>query len=268
VSVATMRELLEAGVHFGHYTRRWHPKMRRYIFTERNGIHIIDLAKTVAALDRAGEAVKETVAQGGTVLFIGTKKQAADTVRATAESVNMPYVTHRWLGGMLTNWSTMRQRVRHLLDMEARRDRGEFSMLPKKEALLLQREIDKLNLRLSGIKSMNDLPNLLFVVDTHREDIAVDEARKLRIPVVGMVDTNADPDLVEFPIPANDDAIRSIKLIAEKVASCVTEGMTLRESAFVERMTASEAEAVDTSQRVFDPFEDEHDEDEDEADAD
>lgn len=265
MSVASMRELLEAGVHFGHYTRRWHPKMRRYIFTERNGIHIIDLAKTVAALDRAGEAITETVAQGGTVLFIGTKKQAADTVRTTAESVNMPYVTHRWLGGMLTNWATMRQRVRHLLDMEARRDRGEFAMLPKKEVLLLQREIDKLNLRLSGIKNMNDLPNLLFVVDTHREDIAVGEANKLKIPVVGMVDTNADPDRVDFPIPANDDAIRSIKLIAEKVAACVTEGMTLRESAFVERMTASEAEAVDTSQRVFDPFEDEADVDDDET---
>jgi small subunit ribosomal protein S2 len=250
-----MRELLEAGVHFGHYTRRWHPKMRRYIFTERNGIHIIDLAKTVSALDRAGEAVKDTVAQGGTVLFVGTKKQAADTVRATAESVNMPYVTHRWLGGMLTNWSTMRQRVKHLLDLEARRDRGEFSMLPKKEVLLLEREIEKLNLRLSGIKSMTDLPDALFVVDTHREDIAVGEANKLAIPVVGMVDTNADPDVVDFPIPANDDAIRSIKLISEKIASCVTEGMTLRESAFVERMTASEAEAVDTSQRVFDPFE-------------
>ncbi len=257
MSIASMRELLEAGVHFGHYTRRWHPKMRRYIFTERNGIHIIDLAQTVAALDRACNAMRDVVAQGGVVLFVGTKKQAAETVRTAAERVNMPYVTFRWLGGMLTNWDTMRQRVKYLLDLEARRDRGEFAMLPKKEALLLEREITKLNQRLGGIKAMSALPDMLFIIDTHRESIAVSEANKLGIKVAGMVDTNSDPDLVDFVIPANDDAIRAIKLIADKVADSVQEGMTMRESAFVEEMTASEAEAVDTSQRVFDPFEEE-----------
>jgi small subunit ribosomal protein S2 len=258
MSVASMRELLEAGVHFGHYTRRWHPKMRRYIFTERNGIHIIDLAQTVDALDAAGDIIKDTIAQGGVLLFVGTKKQASDAVRNAAERVNMPYVTYRWLGGMLTNWRTMRQRVKYLLDLEARRDRGEFSMLPKKEALLLEREIQKLELRLGGIKAMTDLPDLLFIVDTHREDIAVKEANTLGLPIIGMVDTNSDPDPVDFPIPANDDAIRSIKLITEKIADCIQEGLTLRESSFVEEMTAGEA--IDTSQRVFDPFEDESNE--------
>jgi small subunit ribosomal protein S2 len=258
-----MRELLEAGVHFGHYTRRWHPKMRRFIFTERNGIHIIDLAQTVAALDKAGERVRDTVAQGGVVLFVGTKKQAADAVRQAAERVNMPFVTYRWLGGMLTNWRTMRQRVKHLLDLEARRDRGEFAMLPKKEALLLQREIDKLNLRLGGIKAMTDLPDLLCVVDTHREDIAVKEANSLRIPIVGMVDTNSDPDLIDFVIPANDDAIRSIKLVTDKIATCIQEGLDMRDSAFVAEMTAADVDIV-TSQRVFDPFEEDTELDEDE----
>ncbi|MFQ5459770.1 MAG: 30S ribosomal protein S2 [Anaerolineae bacterium] len=203
------------------------------------------------------EHCRDVVAQGGVVLFVGTKKQAAETVRTAAERVNMPYVTFRWLGGMLTNWDTMRQRVKYLLDLEARRDRGEFAMLPKKEALLLEREITKLNQRLGGIKAMTTLPDMLFIVDTHRESIAVSEANKLGIKVAGMVDTNSDPDLVDFVIPANDDAIRAIKLIADKVANGVQDGMTMRESAFVEEMTASEAEAVDTSQRVFDPFEEE-----------
>lgn len=257
MTVATMKELLEAGVHFGHYARRWNPKMRPYIFTERNGIHILDLAQTVTALQRATEAVRDTVAQGGTVLFVGTKKQAADTIRQAAERVGMPYVTHRWLGGMLTNWTTMRQRVAYLQDLENRRDRGEFAMLPKKEALGKEREIEDLNRRLGGIRRMTDLPSMLYIVDTRREYLAVAEAKRLGIPIVAMVDTNCDPEPIDYVIPANDDAIRALKLITDKIADAVAEGLLMRQSAFVAEATAGELESVDTSQRVFDPFEDE-----------
>jgi small subunit ribosomal protein S2 len=256
MSVASMKELLEAGVHFGHYTRRWNPKMRPYIFTERNGIHIIDLAQTVEALDRAVLYVRERVAKGGTVLFVGTKKQATDTIKQAAERVGMPYVTDRWLGGMLTNWTTIRQRVNHLMELERRRDRGEFAMLTKREALLLEREIEKLNRRLGGIKNLADLPDVLYIVDTRREDIAVKEARTLGIPIVAMVDTNCDPDPVNYVIPSNDDAIRALKLITDKVADAIQEGLHERQVGFVDEVTSAE-EAVDTSQRVFDPFEDE-----------
>jgi small subunit ribosomal protein S2 len=256
MSVASMKELLEAGVHFGHYTRRWNPKMRRFIFTERNGIHILDLAQTVDALDKAVVAVRDNVGRGGTVLFVGTKKQATETIRTAAERVGMPYVTDRWLGGMLTNWTTMRQRVNHLLDLERRRDRGEFGMLPKREVLLLEREIAKLNRRVGGIKGMNDLPDMLYIVDTRREDIAVKEARTLGIPIFAMVDTNCDPDPIDFVIPSNDDAIRALKLITDKVADAVQEGLHQRQAAFVDEVTSQES-AVDTTQRVFDPFEDE-----------
>ncbi len=268
MTMAVMKELLEAGVHFGHYTRRWNPKMRPYIFTERNGIHIIDLAQTVAALDRAREVVRDTAAKDGTVLFVGTKKQAADAIHQAAERSGMPYVTYRWLGGMLTNWQTMRQRVNYLLDLEGRRDRGEFAMLTKKEALLLEREIEKLNRRLGGIKTMHDLPNLLYVVDTRREEIAVKEAKKLGIPIVAMVDTNCDPDLIDYVIPSNDDAIRALKLITQKIADAVQEGQLMRQSAFVEEVMGVEAEEVDTTQRVFDPFEDEEKSEGTEASAD
>ncbi len=226
MSVASMKELLEAGVHFGHYTRRWNPKMRPYIFTERNGIHIIDLAQTVEAIDRATRFVRDTVAKGGTVLFVGTKKQATETIRQAAEGVGMPYVTDRWLGGMLTNCTTIRQRVDHLLELERRRDRGEFAMLPKHEVLLLEREIEKLNRRLGGIKTMGGLPDVLYVVDTRREEIAVREAKSLGIPIVAMVDTNCDPDPVTFVIPSNDDAIRALKVITDKMAEAVDEGST------------------------------------------
>lgn len=256
MSVASMKELLEAGVHFGHYTRRWNPKMRPYIFTERNGIHIIDLAQTVEALDRAVLYVRERVAKGGTVLFVGTKKQATDTIKQAAERVGMPYVTDRWLGGMLTNWTTIRQRVNHLMELERRRDRGEFAMLTKREALLLEREIEKLNRRLGGIKNLADLPDVLYIVDTRREDIAVKEARTLGIPIVAMVDTNCDPDPVNYVIPSNDDAIRALKLITDKVADAIQEGLHERQVGFVDEVTSTE-EAIDTSQRVFDPFEDE-----------
>jgi small subunit ribosomal protein S2 len=256
MSVASMKELLEAGVHFGHYTRRWNPKMRPYIFTERNGIHIIDLAQTVEALDKAVDYVRERVAKGGTVLFVGTKKQAAETIRQAAERVGMPYITDRWLGGMLTNWTTIRQRVNYLIELERRRDRGEFAMLPKREVLLLEREIEKLNRRLGGIKNLAELPEVLYIVDTRREEIAVKEANTLRIPIVAMVDTNCDPDPVDYVIPSNDDAIRALKLITDKVADAVQEGLHERQAAFVDEVVGTE-EAVDTSQRVFDPFEDE-----------
>ena len=250
-----MKELLEAGVHFGHYTRRWNPKMRPYIFTERNGIHILDLAQTVEALDRAGAALRDCIAHGGTVLFVGTKKQAIDTVHQGAERVNMPYVTYRWLGGMLTNWQTMRQRVTYLLELEGRHDRGEFSMLPKKEALLLEREIEKLNRRLGGIKTMTDRPDMLYIIDTRREEIAVQEANKLGIPIVAIVDTNCDPDPIQYVIPSNDDAIRALKLITDRVASAIEEGMALRHQTLVDQIMDEAVDTVDTSQRVFDPFE-------------
>lgn len=251
-----MKELLEAGVHFGHYTRRWNPKMRPYIFTERNGIHIIDLAQTARALNRACDAVRDTVAKGGTVLYVGTKKQGADNLRLAAERVNMPYVTHRWLGGMLTNWTTMRQRTNYLLDLEGRRERGEFALLPKREGLLLDREIEKLNRRLGGIKHMTGLPDLVFIIDTLREDIAVKEANSLGVPVVAIVDTNCNPDPIQYVIPSNDDAIRALKLIIDKVTAAIEEGMTQRESTMVDLMRTGDEVAVDTSQRVFDPDED------------
>jgi small subunit ribosomal protein S2 len=258
-----MRELLEAGVHFGHYTRRWNPKMRPYIFTERNGIHIIDLAQTVRALEQTSEMIRETVARGGTILFVGTKKQAAENVREAAERVNMPYVNHRWLGGMLTNWKTMRQRVSYLLDLEARRDRGEFAMLTKKEQLLLEREINKLNKRLGGIKGLAEPPDLIFIVDTLREVIAVKEANLLDIPIVAVVDTNCDPDPIQYVIPSNDDAIRALKLMIDKIATAVEEGLLERESSRTDAMMeGAEGGDVDTSQRVFDPNDASNDEEE------
>jgi len=262
MSMATMKELLEAGVHFGHYTRRWNPKMRPYIFTERNGIHIIDLAQTVEALERALTAVRDTVAHGGTILFVGTKKQATDAIEQAAQRAQMPYVIDRWLGGMLTNWQTMRQRVNHLLELESRRDRGEFAMLPKKEQLLLNREIEKLNRRLGGIKDLSELPSMLFIVDTRREDIAVREANKLGVPIVAIVDTNCDPDPVQYVIPSNDDAIRALKLLTDRIADACVEGLAMRERTLVEAVMGADEGAVDTSQRVFDPFESE-DENED-----
>ena len=260
MSVATMKELLEAGVHFGHYTRRWNPKMRPYIFTERNGIHILDLAQTVTHLDRACEALKNTVARGGTVLYVGTKKQAAENLQEGADRVGMPYVIDRWLGGMLTNWQTMRGRVSYLVETEARRERGEFAMLPKREQLMMDRELTKLNKRLGGIKTLSQLPDMMFVVDTRREDLAVKEARSLKIPLVAIVDTNCDPDPINYVIPSNDDAIRALKLIIDKVTDAIQEGLMMRESVLADMIMQNAEEAVDTSQRVFDPFEDETEE--------
>ncbi|HEC21625.1 MAG TPA: 30S ribosomal protein S2 [Chloroflexi bacterium] len=224
----TMKSLLETGVHFGHRVRKWNPKMRPYIFTERNGIHIIDLHQTLKALREAYDVVREQIADGGSILFVGTKRQAQEIIAREAQRCGMPYVNQRWLGGTLTNWRTIRQRIEYLKDLEARRDRGEFDLLAKKEALNLNRKIEKLNARLGGIREMKDLPNLLFVVDVRREHTAVHEANILNIPIIAMVDTNCDPDPIDYVIPANDDAIRAIKLITGVIADAVLEGLALR----------------------------------------
>ncbi|HID85909.1 MAG TPA: 30S ribosomal protein S2 [Anaerolineae bacterium] len=240
--------------------RRWHPKMRPYIFTERNGIHIIDLQQTIAALDEVHERVRDVASEGGTVLFVGTKKQAQENLANEAMRCGMPYVNQRWLGGTLTNWRTIRQRIDYLINLEMRKERGEFDLLPKKEALTLERELAKLNRRLGGIKDMRDLPDMLFIVDTRREAIAVKEANILGIPIAAMVDTNCDPDPIDYVIPANDDAIRAIKLIASKIADAVLEGKQLWEAALVEEEMeemerVEELIPVDTTQRVFEPDE-------------
>ena len=220
----SMRQLLEAGVHFGHQTRRWNPKMRPYIFAERNGIHIIDLAQTVGRLDIALAFIRETVARGDSVLFVGTKKQAQEPVVEEATRAGQPYVTKRWLGGMLTNFVTIKKRIGLLDQLEARQQSGEFERLPKKEAARLQEELDRLDATLGGIRRMRRLPGAVFIVDPHRERIAVTEANKLEIPVVGTGDTNVDPDELDYIIPANDDAIRSIRLLCTLVADACLEG--------------------------------------------
>lgn len=265
MSVVSMKELLEAGVHFGHHTRRWNPKMRSYIFTERNGIHIIDLRQTLEAIEEAYEAVRDLASQGGAILFVGTKKQAADIIKQAATECGMPYVTHRWLGGTLTNWQTIRQRIDYLLDLERRQERGEFSLLPKKEVLQLEREMEKLNTRLGGIKDMRELPDMLFIVDTRREEIAVKEANILEIPIVAMVDTNSDPDPIDYVVPSNDDAIRTIKLITGLMAQAAKEGRLMRASAYAEEMEEEELAEVDLTQRIFEPDEGIFGEEEEEA---
>lgn len=244
----TMKQLLEAGVHFGHRTRRWNPKMRPYIFTERSGIHIIDLQQTVQALDKATETVRNTVAKGGTVLFVGTKRQAQATIEQEALRCGMPYVNQRWLGGTLTNWVTIRQRITYLLQLERRMDAGEFRNLPKKERLSLQREVEKLNRRIGGLKTMRSLPDMLFVVDTNVEELAVNEANKMRIPVIGMVDTNSNPDLITHVIPTNDDAIRAIKLLVGAIADAAEEGMRVREVEMAETGQVSREELAEMEQ--------------------
>jgi small subunit ribosomal protein S2 len=227
-TVISMKALLESGVHFGHRTNKWHPHMRPYIFTERNGIHIIDLQQTVKSINQAYNVVRDTVMEGGNVLFVGTKRQAQDTVKEEAIRCGMPYVTERWLGGILTNWSTMFQRIQELERLEKLRDTGEISRLTKKEGLLIEREIKRLEIRLSGIRNMKTLPNLLFVVDVSREETAIHEANLVNIPVIALVDTNCDPRGVDYVIPSNDDAIRAIKLLVGKVADAVLEGKGLR----------------------------------------
>ncbi|RKY62586.1 MAG: 30S ribosomal protein S2 [Candidatus Latescibacterota bacterium] len=219
-----MKELLEAGVHFGHQTRRWNPKMRPYIFMERNGIHIIDLQKTLQMLERAYQAVQEVAQSGETILFVGTKRQAKDAVREAAQACGMPYVTERWLGGTLTNFQTIRKSVAKLEELDRMSQDGTYERLPKKEVMRLEKRRAKLQTLLGGIRDMTRLPGMLYVVDTKREQIAVAEANKLEIPVVAIVDTNCDPDVIDYPIPGNDDAIRSISLITNLIAQAVREG--------------------------------------------
>ena len=226
--VVSMKALLESGVHFGHRTNKWNPKMRQYIFTERNGIHIIDLQQTVTLLEEAYNLVRNTVSQGGTILFVGTKRQAQDTVRDEAERCGMPYVNERWLGGTITNWITIQQRIFELENLERMRDSGQFDQLTKKEGLLMDREIERLDKRLHGIRTMRRIPDILFVVDVMREDTAVHEANLKNIPVIALVDTNCDPKNVDYLIPSNDDAIRSISLLVGKIADAVMEGKAIR----------------------------------------
>ncbi len=228
MAVISMKQLLETGVHFGHRTRRWNPRMARYIYTERNGVHIIDLQQTVKAMNRAYEYVRDSVAEGNQVLFVGTKRQAQETIAQEAERCGMPYVNQRWLGGTLTNWRTIRARIDYLKDLEARRDAGEFDLLTKKEALMLNREIEKLNLRLGGLRHMERLPSAVFIIDISVETTAVKEADRVGIPIIAVVDTNCDPTLVDYVIPGNDDAIRAIRLMAGKIADGVLEGTALR----------------------------------------
>ena len=224
MAVITMKKLLEAGVHFGHQTRRWNPKMAPYIFTERNGIYIIDLQKTVKMVEEAYHFIRETAANGGTVLFVGTKKQAQDAIREEAIRCGMFYVSQRWLGGMLTNFATIRSRVERLKKIEQMAEDGSFTVLPKKEVLQLEKERERLEKFLNGVKEMNRLPDALFVVDPRKERIAVAEARKLNIPIVAIVDTNCDPDEVDYVIPGNDDAIRAVRLLSATIADAVIEG--------------------------------------------
>ncbi len=222
--VVSMKNLLEAGVHFGHQTRRWNPKMKPYIFTERSGIYILDLQRTLRELEISYNFARSVATHGGSVLFVGTKKQAQEPIQSEAERSGMPYVNNRWLGGMLTNFVTMRGRVKRMEELEAMDADGRMATLPKKEQLLLHKELTKLQANLNGVRDMRELPKAIFVVDTKREDIAIHEAQRLHIPIIGLVDTNADPDDVDFVIPANDDAIRSVGLMCRVIADAVIEG--------------------------------------------
>ncbi|MBD1224192.1 30S ribosomal protein S2 [Virgibacillus halodenitrificans] len=241
MSAISMKQLLEAGVHFGHQTRRWNPKMKKYIFTERNGIYIIDLQKTVKKVDEAYNYVKDIAANGGTVLFVGTKKQAQDSVRDEATRSGMYYVNQRWLGGTLTNFQTIRKRIQRLKDIERMEEDGTFEVLPKKEVVNLLKEKDRLVKFLGGIKEMNKLPDALFVIDPRKERIAIAEAHKLNIPIIGIVDTNCDPDEIDYVIPANDDAIRAVKLLTSKMADAILE---VKQGEETEEVQAEEPVAV------------------------
>ena len=251
MAVVSMKSLLETGVHFGHRTKRWNPKMKPFIFTERNGIHIIDLQQTIAALDAAYNLIRDTTTNGGTVLFVGTKRQAQDTIAKEAIRAGAPHVTYRWLGGTLTNWRTIRQRINELDRLERMRDRGDFERITKKEALLLSRKIERLDVLLGGIRGMARLPELIFVIDVRREATAIHEANLLGIPVIALVDTNCDPRDVDYVIPSNDDAIRAIKLLVGKMADAAMEGRLMRKEEEVEaapaagRMPSEEVELSD-----------------------
>jgi small subunit ribosomal protein S2 len=247
MAVVTMKNLLDAGVHFGHQTRRWNPKMKRFIFTDRNGIYIIDLQQTLSYIDRAYEFVKETVAHGGTILFIGTKKQAQEAVAKEAQRVGMPYVNQRWLGGMLTNFQTVHKRLQRLKELETIEQGGGDTYRTKKESLMLNRERIKLDRTLGGIRDMQKVPSAVWIVDTKKEHIAVGEARKLNIPVVAILDTNCDPDEVDYKIPGNDDAIRSAALLTRVIADAVAAGLMARgEAAKAAADNAGKAESGET----------------------
>ncbi|MCD4751736.1 MAG: 30S ribosomal protein S2, partial [Anaerolineaceae bacterium] len=252
MAIVSMKKLLESGVHFGHRTNKWNPKMKKYIFTERNGIHIIDLQQTVYALNDAYNLVVKTVQDGGTLLFVGTKRQAQENIRDEAERCGMPYVTERWLGGTLTNWYTIKQRITELERLEELRDSGDIYHLTKKEGLMIEREIARLNTRLSGIRHMNGLPSLIFVVDISREATTVHEANLRNVPVLAMVDTNCDPRKVDYVIPSNDDAIRAIKLIVSLMADAVLEGKSMVEK---DSFEAEEAEMAAARKPVPRPTE-------------
>ena len=256
MAIVSMKALLETGVHFGHRTRRWNPKMKPYIFTERNGIHILDLQQTIVLIEEAYNAIRDAVAAGGDVLFVGTKRQAQDTIAREAARAAQPYVNDRWLGGTLTNWRTIRQRINYLRELETRRDAGEFDLLKKTERLRIEREVEKLNLRLGGIRDLRDLPALLFVIDVSHEVTAVREANTLKIPVVGVVDTNSDPDAIDYVIPSNDDAIRAIKQIVGKMADAALEGIAMRKETMQEEVTDFDRYRYET----FDGMEDAEDE--------
>ncbi len=238
--VVSMKSLLEAGVHFGHQTKRWNPKMRPYIFTDRNGIHIIDLQQTITGLQNSYRFVADAVAGGGKIMFVGTKKQAQEAIEEEANRAGQYYVTQRWMGGLLTNFTTIKRRLQHLHELEARRERGEFNLVTKAEALKLSDEINKLNRAFSGIKTMERLPVAMFVIDPHKETLAISEAQKLGIPVVAMVDTNCDPDPISYVIPSNDDAIRAIRLMAGKIADAAIEGQNRRQSQHIEERALAE----------------------------
>lgn len=252
MSVISMKQLLEAGVHFGHQTRRWNPKMAKYIFTERNGIYIIDLQKTVKKIEEAYQFVRDLASEGGTLLFVGTKKQAQESVKEEAERSGMFYVNQRWLGGTLTNFTTIRKRIERLRQLETMEQDGTFDVLPKKEVILLRKEMERLEKFLGGIKDMTRLPDALFIIDPRKERIAVMEARKLAIPIIAIVDTNCDPDEVDYVIPGNDDAIRAVKLITAKLADAVIEG---RQGEQFSEAPAEVGEAAVTDEKPVDVVE-------------
>ncbi len=247
MAAVTMRQLLEAGVHFGHQTRRWDPKMRPFIFGERNGIHILDLRQTLERIEQAHTFVKETTQSGGTVLFVGTKKQAQAAIREAADQAGMPYVNHRWLGGMLTNFQTIHNRIRYMLELEAMETSGEMNALPKKERLRLRRELGKLQAVLGGVRDLNRPPDAVFIIDVKAEHIAVAEAARLNIPIIAIVDTNCDPDNIDMVIPGNDDAIRSSQLLSGIIAGAAREGRELNRAARTKAAADAEAAAADTA---------------------
>ena len=255
MSVVSMKSLLEAGVHFGHQTRRWNPKMAQYIFTERNGIYIIDLQKTVKKIEEAYEQAREIAANGGEILFVGTKKQAQDAIEKEAKKCGMPYINQRWLGGLLTNYKTIRKRIDRLEELEQMEEDGTFDVLPKKEVIQLRHEIERLEKFLGGIKDMNGMPDAIYIVDPRKEQIAVKEAHILGIPIIGILDTNCDPDEIDYPIPGNDDAIRAVKLITETIANAVIEGRQgLQDSDEDAEETVAEVseESTETTENVED----------------